>query len=61
MQENDEEFELDDDALALAAGGLAPSQRRNQDTGQSGDVIYPIATIPAVSNFSTHHIDAPAY
>lgn len=52
---SNEEIELDDDTLDLAAGGFI----RPGTTLSGGDTIAPLPPLggPAVTNFATHHIE----
>ena len=58
-----DEFELDDDALSLAAGGAAGGGKYVAKHGDTpapnmGDLISPVPSGGTTSNFSDHHIVA---
>lgn len=56
---SDEEIELEDEALALAAGGVRipnASQPYNPPTPQGPVATLPVDPSTLISNFSDHHI-----
>ncbi|MDH6423410.1 hypothetical protein [Aurantimicrobium minutum] len=60
MHDDNDEVELDDDALALAAGGVAPSKGGAKpvlDPSQIADPVVTVSVTTVISNFSDHYLD----